>query len=221
MNRDSPGYVLGFMAALCLFFGTGVALVHYATRDRLAANERLNHNRILAEAFGLEVAGRTPADYERAVAGALEIATAGETPGPGRGVYRLSAPADTVYGFHFSGMGFWDRIDGFVTLDAGLETIRRVRFFDHKETPGLGARIEEPEFLDQFEGLEIAWNADPARRIVIGGGIGPERANRVDAVSGATQTSRALMEFFNEELERIRAVDPETLAFRPLTFREP
>ncbi len=215
MNRNSPWYVLGYMAALCVVFGTGVSLVHYATRNRLAANERLNHNRVVCDAFNLPVDGRAPADYARAMTNALEIAQAGET-GATRDVYRYRVGQTTRYGYPFSGMGFWDRIDGFVTLSDDLRTIQRLRFFDHKETPGLGARIEEPDFLDQFEGLAIDWEAAPSRRVLIGAGLNRDQPNRVDAVTGATQTSSALMDFLNAELERIRAIDLEALTFQPI-----
>lgn len=219
MNRNSPSYVLGYMAVLCVFFGTGVSLVHYATRDLLAANEQLNNNRVISSAFDLPVDGRAPADYARAITETLEIARSAES-GADRDVYRHRDGDTTRYGFPFSGMGFWDRIEGFVTLSEDLQTILRLRFFDHQETPGLGGRIEEPEFLDQFEGLEIDWDAEPSRRVIIGRGLDREQPNQVDAITGATGTSEAVIEFFNAELERIRAIDLDELTFQPIELME-
>lgn len=220
MNRQSPLFVVTFMAGLCMVFGSGVALVHYATRDRLAANDRLNHNRVVCAAFNLPVDGRTPADYVRAMAQSLETATVVTDAGRRRLVYRQRDDDDRLIGFTFSGMGFWDRIDGFVTLSADLTAIRRLRFFEHKETPGLGARIEEPVFLEAFEDLSIDWDAPLARRVIIGPASDPRLKNRVDAVTGATQTSSALMIFLNAELERIRAIDLRRLDFKPATGQE-
>jgi Na+-transporting NADH:ubiquinone oxidoreductase subunit C len=168
MNRNAPGYVLGFMAALCVVFGSGVATVHYATRDMLAANEQLNHNRVVSAAFDLPVSGRAAADYARAMEQALETAMVQDGRGGIRHIYRRVDEDAPVLGFTFWGMGFWDRIEGVVVLSADLQTLIRIRFLDHKETPGLGARIEEAAFLDQFEGLRPDWTAASDRRVIIG-----------------------------------------------------
>jgi Na+-transporting NADH:ubiquinone oxidoreductase subunit C len=214
MNRNSPGYMLGFMTALCVVFGSGVATVHYATRDRLAANERLQHNRVVCAAFGLPTAGRAPTDYARAMAHHLSVARIEDEAGS-RLIYRQNKAPQRV-GFTFAGMGFWDRIEGFVVLAPDLKTIAGLRFFDHKETPGLGARIEDEKFLNSFAGLRVDWDGPPERRIVIGTAPASAAGNRVDAITGATQTSGALMRFFNEELERIRAIQMDTLDFQPV-----
>lgn len=218
MKRNAPMYVMGFMAVLSAVFGSAVSLVHYATRDRLAANEQLNHNRVVCDAFDLPVDGRAPADYARAMSAALETAVVPDE--NGRRVYRRHDGPEGRLGFTFSGMGFWDRIQGFMTLSSDRETLMRLRFIDHKETPGLGGRIEEPDFLAQFDRLPIDWNAPPERRIVIGTGPDPGAASRVDAITGATQTSSALMVFLNRELERIRTLEIDALEFKPLDFAE-
>jgi Na+-transporting NADH:ubiquinone oxidoreductase subunit C len=82
-----------------------------------------------------------------------------------------------------------------------------IQFFDHKETPGLGARIEENWFTSQFKGLKIAWNKPEKERVIVGPSPDPNAANRVDAITGATQTSTALMRFLNQELEKIRSLN--------------
>lgn len=219
MNKNAPPYVLGFIAVLCTVFGAGVATVHYATRDLLAANERLQHNRVLCDAFELPVADRSPAAYARAIEASIEVALTGESHGERR-VYRRHDDGSGKLGFPFSGMGFWGPIDGFITLDADRETIFRLRFFDHQETPGLGARIEEPWFLDQFDGLPIDWDAPAPRRVLFGATADRDAENRADAITGATQTSNALRDFLNAELERIRAIDIDALSFTPVDKSE-
>jgi Na+-transporting NADH:ubiquinone oxidoreductase subunit C len=89
-------------------------------------------------------------------------------------------------------------------LTADLNEIVNIQFFDHKETPGLGARIEENWFTSQFQGLPIAWEKPEGERVIIGPSPDPNAKNRVDAITGATQTTTALMRFLNQELEKIR-----------------
>lgn len=208
MNKKSPAYVLTFMALICLVFGTGVSFVHYATQGLLEKNSAMHRNRVLSHAFRLEVAGTSAEAYQRAVAAelaALEIPDGDRV----RRVYRRTTPGQESLGFEFGGMGFWGPIHGVIVLTPDLLQVLNIQFYEHQETPGLGARIEEPWFTDQFEGLQIAWDDPADRRIVVGASPVPDARNRVDSITGATQTSMALGRFLNEELARIRELNME------------
>ncbi len=200
MNKKSPAYVLSFMAAICVVFGTGISVVNYATQGLLAKNATLHRNRVLCRAFQLDVAGASAEAYQQAVDAALRTADVG-----GRTVYECVAPGKEGVGFVAGGMGFWDRIDVVVVLAPDLQKILNVQVLDQKETPGLGARIEEAWFTDQFKGLSVAWEAPADSRILVGANPAPNAANEVDAITGATQTSMALMRFLNDELAAFRA----------------
>lgn len=192
-----------FMLGLTLVFGTGVSLVHHLTRDMLAENEILHRNKTLARAFDLKVDGDRPADYARAVEQDLSVLTPS---GPERPwtVFIMDQGQDPKVGFIFQGQGVWDLIQGVLVLDQGLDTIQGLEFLQQHETPGLGARIEETSFKNRFQGLEIAWNRPEDQRIIIGPDRGTGQNNRVDAITGATQTSMALMQALNAELEVFR-----------------
>ncbi len=208
MNKKSPTYILLFMAAICIVCGTGVAIVNYATQDLLARNEALHRNRVLCRAFMLDVAGTSTEAYQQAVDANLQAFEAGEGAAQ-RQVYKQITPGKESFGFVFSGIGFWDRITGIIVLTPDLREVLNIQFLEQKETPGLGARIEEPWFTDQFKGLLLNWSDPQGRRVVIGASPDPNARNRVDAITGATQTSLALMRFMNEELDRIRALAPD------------
>jgi len=76
----------------------------------------------------------------------------------------------------------------------------------HKETPGLGGRIIEPEFRERFVGGDVSRPDAEGRYIIIGGGKPPEtdpsHNRHVDAITGATGTSRALGKFINRDIAR-------------------
>ena len=44
------------------------------------------------------------------------------------------------------GLGLWSILYGFVALDADLETIRGLTYYEHKETPGLGGEVDNPRW---------------------------------------------------------------------------
>lgn len=200
MNKKSPAYVLSFMAAICLVFGTGISVVNYATQGLLAKNAARHQNRVLCRAFQLDVAGTSAEAYQQAVDAAIRTSTVG-----GRTVYECVALGKEGVGFVAGGMGFWDRIECVVVLSPDLRNVLNVQVLEQKETPGLGARIEEPWFTDQFKSLALAWDDPQGQRVLVGANPAPNAANEVDAITGATQTSMALMRFFNEELDAFRA----------------
>lgn len=204
MNKKSPAYVLGFMAAICLVFGAAIAVVNYATQSLLAKNATLHRNAVLCRAFLIDVPGTSAADFQKAVDDNLretEIGSGADR----RTLFRRITPGHESVGVLVGGMGFWDRIECVVVLTPDLKRIVNVQFMDQKETPGLGARIEEPWFTDQFKDLTVNWQASADRRVLVAANPAPNAANEVDAITGATQTSLALMRFLNEELDRFRA----------------
>lgn len=201
MNKSSPTYVFLFITVLSAVFGAGVATVHFSTQSILGRNERLHRNRAIAGAFMLEVPTASPEAYERAIDNSL-VRLSVEHQGKRFTAFRHEQSGRV--GFVFSGMGFWDVIRGVIVLSPALEEVANIQFLEQKETPGLGARIEEEWFTKQFRGLTINWEGPPDERIIIGGSATTDKTNRVDAITGATQTSMALMRILNEELASFR-----------------
>ena len=88
------------------------------------------------------------------------------------------------------GYGLWGTIYGFLTLESDMNTIKGISFYDHKETPGLGARIEEPEWRAKWSGIHsYDENGDVATGVTKAGN---PKDNWVDGISGATLTSRGV-----------------------------
>ena len=153
----------------------------------------------------LDVAEDTPEAYEQVIQRSLDRTERTED---GRiwHIYTRRDVSPNPVGFAFSGMGFWDRIEGIIVLSLDFNKLVNIQFLEQKETPGLGARIEEPWFTDQFRGLTIAWDHPSGERVIIGASPDPGAENRVDAITGASQTSLALMKLLNRELDLFRKV---------------
>lgn len=98
----------------------------------------------------------------------------------------------TAIGFEVGGPGFWERISAIIALEPDLETVKGLKVLSQLETPGLGDRILEPQFQAQFKGKKIKPHLSivPYRKAV--------GANEVDAITGATETSKALEEIINK-----------------------
>ena len=92
------------------------------------------------------------------------------------------------------GLGLWGLLYGFVALDADLETIRGLTYYEHKETPGLGGEVDNPRWKRLWDGRR-AFGPDGAPAIeVVRGLAGPPADDpfRVDGLAGATMTSRGV-----------------------------
>lgn len=88
------------------------------------------------------------------------------------------------------GAGLWGTMFGFLVLEGDLQTVRGLSFYDHKETPGLGAKVENDDWRAQWVG-QSAFNDDGgvALRVVKGRGNGP---GEIDGLSGATLTTNGV-----------------------------
>ena len=90
------------------------------------------------------------------------------------------------------GAGLWGPIWGYIAVEADGVTIKGA-YFDHEsETPGLGAKIkDEAWFREKFEGRRIAFGTETP--FVLAKNAEASLAdNAVDAITGATMTSKGL-----------------------------
>lgn len=112
----------------------------------------------------------------------------------------------TRFAFPISGLGLWSTIYGYLALDQDLATILGVTFYDHGETPGLGAEIERDWWQEQFEGKKLYADGEPADFRVIKGGVSrryPDgHPSAVDGLSGATVTGEGVARFINADFRR-------------------
>ena len=90
------------------------------------------------------------------------------------------------------GAGLWGPVWGYLAFNPDRRTLEGA-YFDHdSETPGLGGKIkDDPAFRAQFSGKTVDFNDEKPFSIVKGGA--PEgKTNAIDAITGATMTSKGL-----------------------------
>lgn len=89
-----------------------------------------------------------------------------------------------------SGNGYQSTLRAMVALEPDLRTIAALTITEQGDTPGLGARIEDPDWQDKWVGKQVE---DDSGEIVISvvrtQAVGPYE---VDAISGATVTSNGV-----------------------------
>jgi len=101
------------------------------------------------------------------------------------------------------GYGLWNNIWGFVALESDLNTIKGVKFQHAGETPGLGARIEsDQEVQDRYKGKQI-YDDGKLVSVVMMKGEGldySDSPHQVDGMSGATLTGKGVNNMLKDYL---------------------
>jgi len=122
----------------------------------------------------------------------------------GNALYVLEdADRGVIYALPFSGQGLWGTITGILAVNADVSVITGVEIIAHNETPGLGGKIDEPYFKEQFRQEKITGRID----IGPGGSGDADHTNsRVDGITGASQTSQLFAVIINNSLERIKVL---------------
>ena len=107
-------------------------------------------------------------------------------------VFVFEKDGNTVNVVPCYGAGLWGPIWGYLAFNEDMKTIRGA-YFDHaSETPGLGAKIkDDPSFRKEFEGKSADFSGDEIFSVVKGGAPAG-KTNAVDAITGASITSKAL-----------------------------
>lgn len=225
-DKPSASYVVLYAAITSSLFTAAITTFHVATADIVKRNERLLEDKALVEIFFgrgklnelLNVSQQKVTEFveQRIVRDSITDPETSEDMtlliayGSDKVPDAPRSPEDIVgYGFSISGVGFWARIDGVLATSQNLSTIKGVYFLRHSETPGLGGRITEDKFRMSFVGLDMTQPAAGSKFIYIGGdkptGPGSPKYDRhVDAITGATGTSRAVERFVNEDIARFR-----------------
>jgi len=164
---------------LAAVFAAGLAVVDLAWKGRIEANKRA------------ETVGQIPRLVPGAVTGRKDFV--GEV-----FVYRALDRAGRQVGWVLpaQGQGFADKIELLIGLDLTAEHITGLYVLEQKETPGLGARIVEAGWREQFAGK-------PATRPlkVSKAATGEEE---VQAVTGATISSESVVSIVNEAVAGFR-----------------
>ncbi len=190
LNTNSNIYTFVYMTVVVIIVAVLLALANQSLKPRQEANILLDKQKQILGALKIDYSTGDPADiYMALINDTLTYGGASEHSEPVE-VYVANLNGATKYILPLSGKGLWGGIGGYLALDEDKNTIYGVNFNHESETPGLGAKIVEPEFRSQFEGKHIR-NAEGAvvSVAVLKAGKHAEGQEQVDAISGATITS--------------------------------
>ena len=102
------------------------------------------------------------------------------------------------YALPYEGNGFQGKIRLMVGVSDNLSELKGLEVLEQVETPGLGTKVTEENFTKQFISLkstpEVAWVK----------GAPPTQDNEIQAITGATISSKAVVFIINDGLKKLR-----------------
>ena len=92
------------------------------------------------------------------------------------------------------GYGLWGTLFGFIAIESDFNTVSGIEFYEHKETPGLGAEVDNPKWKTLWKGKKIYNDNQVALKVIKGKVDDGDTMSmyKVDGLSGATITSRGV-----------------------------
>ncbi|MCK5179005.1 MAG: NADH:ubiquinone reductase (Na(+)-transporting) subunit C [Candidatus Omnitrophica bacterium] len=217
MRLESNRYTFMFAFAVCVTCSLALSIVSEGLKEKKALNVALDIKKNILKAVSLEtplsakvqakeVLDLYDAKIEEKVINAEGQVVEGKRPvdiQEAEALYPLYMYKEggqiRAYCFPIVGKGLWSTIYGYFALEPDAMTVRGITFYQHGETPGLGAEIEKNWFQDNYKGKKI-WDVRTSQLIpikVVKGKVEDvipraEAPFYVDGISGATMTSKGV-----------------------------
>ncbi len=198
LNTNSNIYTFIYMTVVVVIVAVLLAVVSQVLSPRQQANVLLDKQKQILGALKVDWMESDPAEIYYTLVN--DTLTFGD-----QEVYVANINGATKYVLPLSGKGLWGGIGGYLALDEDKNTIYGVNFNHESETPGLGAKIVEMPFREQFEGKHIR-NAEGSvvSVAVLKQGKQAEGKEQVDAISGATITSTGVSTMLEVNLDEYK-----------------
>ncbi len=119
-------------------------------------------------------------------------------------IYKTNNP--NGYIIPVSGKGLWSTLKGYFALSDDKNTTMGIVFYEHGETPGLGAEVDKPWFQNQFkidQGKKIFDEEGSLVSIYVNKKkFTEDKPHEVDGITGATVTADGVTKFLKRDLMR-------------------
>lgn len=196
MNKEGTIYTVIFVFIVSFVFVLLLSVTNQATVEQVQLNEELARNQAILTAMGIEA--QSPEEIQSAFENVLADHD--------QGLFATMVDGRTVYAKEFAGAGLWGEISGVIAVNGDISEFVGIEIVNDNETPGLGARINESWFKEQFRGEVIP--AGPIEVRILEGDGDTDRSNGIiDGITGATRTSDSMESIVNSELRQLQSTE--------------
>lgn len=181
-----------FMILVTVVFTFFLAFINEVTKETIADQEALTIEKSILYCFNVDTEGMDDEEIHDLFLETIEIS---ETSNETYFVYKEKSDIKG-YAVAISGKGLWGTISGHIAFSADHSNVLGVNFTAHSETPGLGGRIDEDVYKEQFRNTSL----DVSKTLYVNN---KDTGGNVDAITGATLTSKAVITIYNDFLPGI------------------
>lgn len=192
MKKFSNTYIFIYSIALVVVVAVILSVVSLSLKPFQQKNQANENKQLVLGAIGIE-AGLNAAEavYEQYIT---------EEEFNGMKYFSFNKDGQEGYIIHFDGKGLQDSIFAYLAFDKNL-VITGAKFSHRAETPGLGAKMADPEFAAKFIGKSVIEGSDIVP-IIVKKNANKESIHEVDAISGGTRTSEGVNNMFNDGISQ-------------------
>ncbi len=195
MNKNSLVYTVIFSFLTAFFFVFLLSMADSLTKEKTEDNARKTFYKAVLKSAGIDF--KSDDDSVPVFREYFSSYNDGDT------VLKTSVDGRNLVLKVFRGNGLWGTISGVIAFSSDLERIAGFEIISHNETPGLGGRIDEDWFKDQFD-----WEKVSAEGITVRKGSGSYDSDtensEVEGITGASLTSKSIENIINENLALMR-----------------
>lgn len=192
MKNKSLAYPIIFMTLLTVITVFILAFLNQTTMAKVEENQNLELRRKILYVFDMYEEGKTSDDEVNKL---FEDHVVESDWNDAKLFTLMDGSSEKAYAVPFSGPGLWGSITGYIGVDANMNEVTGVEFISQNETPGLGGRISEAPYKEQYRNVDISNATD---KYIINR---PAPGGNIDAIAGATQTSTFVQNMINEDLK--------------------
>ncbi|MCF0198353.1 MAG: Na(+)-translocating NADH:ubiquinone reductase subunit C [Bacteroidaceae bacterium] len=192
LNTNSNVYTVVYAAVMVVIVAFLLAFVASALKPAQDANvARDTKNQILTSLNIVGLSGEAiDAKYGEVIT--KEIAK--------DSIWEANVDGAVKYVLAVKGRGLWGGLWGYVSVNDDKTSVFGTYFSHESETAGLGARINERWFQEQFNGKPIFDEAGNVALTVVKAGASTKETE-IDGVTGATLTSKGVASMVNDGLK--------------------
>ncbi|MDA3951781.1 MAG: FMN-binding protein [Spirochaeta sp.] len=206
MRTENMAYVTGFTFVVTFVMAIILSFVHFRTTETVRTNELERRQATVLAALGIPANSQEEVFAAYAALERIDLSAASDET---EYLYRFQGSDGVRFARQFSGPGIWGDIVAVLSVNANATRIIGVEILDQNETPGLGGRVTNRSFLDQFNGELLA--PDGIYVAVRGPGDTDPDNGKIDGITGATGTTRAFDRMLNQELRSLRQIVPDRI----------
>jgi Na+-transporting NADH:ubiquinone oxidoreductase subunit C len=177
-----------FTMVVTLVFIAATSAVYSTTKEKIKQNENLRFIKSVLLAAGIAVPPKA-SDVEKLFSERVKEIKDNDGKTKYFVIYNEDRSSLNSYVLVRKGTGLWGTITATVGVKSDLTSFAGLEIVDQNETPGLGGRITEQWFMDQFKGKKSPLTTVPEGN--------PAGENQFQAITGATYSTNGIKDLMN------------------------